>query len=116
MSQSLRSSAVRFSIALGMPALNPSPVLASDYGPLVRQVLFMLAAIGGVALILAAATAAVLVRACRSKWIWLLTPIFAVGWFAVVLGIHELYLYLSGLSQGPEPPPMPVPEPEGVRP
>ena len=98
-----------------MPALNPSPTLASDFGPLVWHALFMLAAMGGVALILGATTAAVLVRACGRRRIWLLTPNFAIGWFAVVLGIHELCLYLSGLSQSPEPPPIPVPVPEGVR-
>lgn len=92
MSQVFRSLTVCFAIALGILALNPSLALASDFGPMVRDVMLMLAAIGGVALILGAATAAILVRAFRRKWVWFLIPPFAVCWFAVVLGLHELWI------------------------
>ena len=119
MSRTLRSFIFCLAVALGIVALVPSPVAASDFGMMARQILLILAAIGGAALILGVATAGGLVWYYRRKWIWFLIPIFAVCWLGVILVVHEVWINWRAGPQRARPEtsvPVPIPAPEGIRP
>jgi hypothetical protein len=64
----------------------PSTVLASDFGGLVTQALQVLAGMAVVAVTLAVMNEAMLTSIRRRKWSWILTVLFAVGWFALIYG------------------------------
>lgn len=106
-------------IGLGMVALHPSPALASDYGPMVTQLLFMLAVMSGVALILGGITGAFLVWVYRRKWFWFLIPIFAICWFGVVFGLFQLWMNrdahrYKNWTPRKVPVQVPTPSPDGI--
>jgi hypothetical protein len=67
-----------------------SLTLASDYSQMVAQALILLFFAGGVAIILGAATSAILVSRCHRKGIWFLVPVFAAGWFGLIIGLFEI--------------------------
>lgn len=110
----LRSPTAHLSLAPALLMLTPSPVLASDFGAVVWDALLMLAIVGTGGLILAAATAALLVRVYRRRWVWFLVPVFVIAWSAAILGLLELwgsYQYEAAPPEVPvQPPPGPVPE------
>ena len=95
MRPTFRSCTVCCLVVLGTLALIPSPALASfgkeNLDKLIVEVLLFFASIAGMALILGATSTAVLVWAIGRKWAWFLTPIFAVCWFAVIVGIFNLW-------------------------
>ncbi len=68
-----------------------SPTLASDYSQMVADALIFLFIVGGVAIFLGAATSAVLVWCSRRKWVWFLIPVFAAGWFGLIIGLVQIW-------------------------
>lgn len=67
-----------------------SVTFASDYSQMVGDALIFLFVAGGLAILLGAGTSAVLVSLSRRKSFWFLSPVFAVGWFGLILGVFEL--------------------------
>jgi hypothetical protein len=67
-----------------------SVTLASDYSQMVADAFLFLFVAGGMAILLGAATSAVLVSLSRRKSFWFFSPVFAVGWFGLILGVFEL--------------------------
>lgn len=61
-------------------------ILASDFGPMVRDV----AAIVAFAVVLGIVTASIAVKSARDKSLWWFSPLFALLW----LGLIALLLYL----------------------
>ena len=86
--------------ALGLLAICPSTALASNFGGLVEYAIALLAAMAGGALLLAVATEAILARVYRRKWVWILIPLFAVGWFAVIFGGFQWWLVTVHFKTG----------------
>ena len=96
------------------------PVPASDFGPLVTDVLLFLGVLVGGALLLGITTSAVLVRLSRQKWQWAMAPIYGIVWFAMIFGAWQFWTdhlspganYYREGGQGTEPAPINVTEPE----
>jgi len=65
---------------------------ASDFGPIVTDILVFVGVLIGISLILGTLTAAVLVWRSRNKRRWLLTPLFVIGWFVVIFGAYQIWL------------------------
>ena len=100
-----------------MLTVNTSPVLASDYGPMVREILGEFVILCGVSVILGTMTAGALVWFSRRKWVWFLIPVFGICWFAVILGLHEAWgniTYSPGSGSREPTIPIPGPAPEEV--
>jgi hypothetical protein len=99
-------------------SLFSNAVFASDFGPMVAHALALLAVFLGGALLLGTATAGVVYRIYGRKRVWFFSQLFAILWFLVILGIHELWLQFgrpAAREAPPRPAPnytTPVPEPE----
>ncbi len=65
-------------------------ILASDFGPMVRQMLWAVAAIVAIAIVLGVVTAGVAVKSARDRKLWWFSPLFALLW----LGLISLFLGL----------------------
>ena len=65
-------------------------ILASDFGPMVRAMLWAVAAIVAIAVVLGIVTAAVAVKSARDKRLWWFSPQFTLLW----LGLIALLLFL----------------------
>lgn len=67
-----------------------SSPLASDYSQMVADALVFTFVAGGIAILLGVGSLAVLVSLSRRKSFWFFSPVFAVAWFGLILGIFEL--------------------------
>jgi len=63
--------------------LTPTVAYASDFSGLAWIALAIIVGVTLACLIAGLVTAGILVLVTKRRWLWFLTPLFAVGWFAV---------------------------------